>query len=111
MTEEDFAKMTLLDKWIHIADVMSYIQSMDKYVSLRMRYNTNHPEVQRKQEERRVRTDQYDRWRHIKDLYAAHRDELANTFDNERYQECRSILEKVFVSELDDAIREVVSEE
>jgi hypothetical protein len=110
MNEEEFATKDTLQKWQHITQVMNYIIDMDKMVEIRMRYNTNHPEKQRKEEQRNMRIDQYQRWAHIKNLYATHRDELSNTLDNEKFAEFKSILERIFTMEVDDALREIVEE-
>ncbi len=108
MTEEEFAKKSPMEKWAHISSVMEYIVSMDRFVELRSRYNTNHPEEQRQEERRNMRIDQYQRWAHIKNLYAQHRDELANTFEVARYAECKSILERIFTMEVDDALKDIL---
>ena len=108
MTPEEFAVLTTGEKWAHINVVMAYIANMDRAYNMRVRLNPHHPVEHQKQEERNVRLDQFQRWSHVKDLYAAHRDELANTLDNERYQECRSIMERIFTTEVDDALRGIV---
>lgn len=108
MTLEEFALLDTPRKWEHIATVMDYITDMDRGYSLRVRVNPHHPEEQRKEEAKRVRLDQYQRWTHLKDLYASHRDELANTLETERYQSAKSILERIFTAELDDALRDVI---
>lgn len=110
MTLEEFSILDTQFKWIHIKQVMDYISQMDVHYNLRKRYNAHHEEIQRKQEERNLRLDQVQRWGHIKDLYAAHRDELNNTLDNQEFQECKSIIERVFTLELDDALRNVIED-
>ena len=110
MSEDEFAALDTQAKWSHISKTMDYIVSMDRHVSLRDRYQTNKPKDQLKEEKRSMRVDQYQRWSHVKALYACNRDELTNTLDNPAYQECKSILERIFTVELDDALREVIEE-
>jgi len=110
MSEEEFAVLETQGKWIHIEETMQYIANMDKMYNLRTRMNPHHPEDQKRQEQRNLRVDQYERWSHIKNLYATHRDELINTFDNPKFEECKSILERIFTLELDDALRDVIDE-
>jgi hypothetical protein len=119
MTEEEFGLLTLAEKWEHVTSVMDYIIKTDQsYVTaqkgfdMRRRLNPHHPKSQVKQEtklfdqeQRNLRIDQYQRWAHIKNLYAAHRDEMANTLEVEKYAEYKTILEKIFTMELDDALR------
>lgn len=83
---------------------------MDSAYSMRTRLNPHHPKKDKKQEERNLRLDQYQRWSHIKNLYAAHRDEMVNTLDIPQYEECKNILERIFTMELDDALRDVIDE-
>jgi hypothetical protein len=111
MTEEDFAKLNTEGKWQHVKATMDYIQSMDTAYGMRERLNPHHPKAQRSQEKRSMRLDQYQRWMHIKSLYAIHRDEMNNTLDNDKYSEAKGILESIFTNELDDALREVIGEE
>lgn len=111
MSEEDFAKLDARAKWQHIVATMDYIQSMDTAYGMRERLNPHHPEEHRKQEKRSMRLDQYQRWTHVKTLYAINRDELNDTLDNQRFIEAKTILESIFTTELDDAMREVVDEE
>jgi hypothetical protein len=122
MTEEEFGALTLNAKWDHLKKTVDYILQMDsKYsstensFSLRRRYNPHHSPEQieqetelLKQEQRNLRVDQYQRWGHIKNLYGAHRDELVNTLDSPDYEECKSILERVFTMEVDDALRDII---
>lgn len=108
MTSEEFAMLNTYNKWLHIHGVMSYIQNMDKAYEMRRRLNPHHSDSDKKLEERNLRTDQYQRWSHVKDLYATHRDELENTQDDPRFQECKSIIERIFTLELDDALRDVL---
>lgn len=110
MTLEEFSILSTELKWIHISQVMAYIAQMDSAYSLRRRYNHHHSEKDKKQEERNLRIDQVQRWGHIKDLYAVHRDELNDTLGNEDFQKCKSIIERVFTLELDDALRDVIEE-
>lgn len=122
MTEEEFAKLSLAEKWSHVTHVMDYILSMEKNYTLtatgynmRRRLNPHHPkeDVAKedkaiKEQQRNLRIDQYQRWAHIKSLYAVHRDEMVNTLDNDKYSEYKNILENVFTLEFDDALREVI---
>lgn len=110
MTSEEFNKLTLEAKWIHVESVMKYIQQMDSLYSMRRRLNPHHSKEDIKLEDRNVRIEQYQRWSHVKDLYATHRDELANTLDNERFQECKSIMERIFTLELDEALKDIINE-
>lgn len=109
MTLSEFAILSTLEKWMHIQSVMDYIHNMEKRYELRTRY-ANYPSSDSKHEQRVFRVDQYQRWLHVKDLYASHRDELSNTLDNEKFQECKSILERIFTEELDDALRDMMNE-
>src|SRR5271168_330610 len=107
MTREEFSILPLAGKWDHIQSVMDYIIAMDEQYSglarmhaMRRRLNPHHPQKDIDQEikntkelQRNLRVDQYQRWAHIKDLYAEHRDELCNTLENEKYTECKNILE------------------
>ncbi len=108
MSEEEFNRLPLLDKWTHIATTMAYIQEMDGHYDMRRRLNPHHAKEQVKEERRSLRKDQYERWAHLKNLYASNRDELSNTFDNDRFAECRRIIESVFTIEFDDALRDVI---
>jgi hypothetical protein len=124
VTEEEFATLPLQAKWSHLNKTMHYILVMDsQYISkennfsLRRRYNTHHSDEQiaeekgiLKRDQRNLRIDQYQRWRHVKDLYAAHRDEMMNTMGEPEYEESKSILERIFTMELDDALRDVIDE-
>jgi hypothetical protein len=110
MSEEEFAKLTLQAKWNHVRETMSYIQSMENMYDLRSRLNPHHPEKDKKYERLRMRTDQYQRWMHIKCLYAANRDEMANTLDSKEFNSCKEILEKIFTMELDNALRDIISD-
>lgn len=108
MTEEEFANMAASGKWSHIKTMMDYIVRMDSMYTLRKRYNPHHPLGQQKDEERNLRADQYQRWAHLKNLYANHRDELTDTLGVPEYESCKSIIERVFTQELDDALRDVI---
>lgn len=110
MSEEEFAMLTLIGKWSHLKTTMDYIVRIDSVYGLRTRLNPHHPVKQKKEEERNLRLDQYQRWSHVKNLYATHRDELVNTLDNPQFEECKSILERIFTMELDDALRDVIEE-
>jgi hypothetical protein len=111
VTLEEFAKLSVSEKWRHIAGVMDYIQQMDNTYNMRRRYNPHHPPEVVKLEERALRTDQYQRWAHVKDLYASHRDELADTQDNELFRDCKAVLERIFTTEVDDALRGIISDD
>lgn len=122
MTEEEFAKLPLSGKWSHLSSTMDYIVNMDKSYNssnvafaLRRRYNPHHSEDQvehekavLREQQRNLRIDQYQRWAHVKALYSAHRDELANTLDNDKYAEHKNIMEKIFTLEVDDALRTIL---
>jgi hypothetical protein len=122
MDEEQFAKLSLAEKWAHLTQVMGYIIAMDHTYngasttfSMRRRLNPHHPkedvtkeEKAFKEQQRNLRIDQYQRWAHVQSLYAAHRDEMVNTLENDKYAEYKNILENVFTMELDDALREVI---
>lgn len=110
MSEDDFSKLTIEHKWSHIKETMDYIVSMDTAYSMRRRVNPHHPKKQQIEETRTVRQDQYDRWAHVKNLYAAHRDQLANTCENSEFEKCKNILERIFTAELDDALRKTLGE-
>lgn len=112
-------------KWLYIQETMDYILSMDakyndfgKAFSVRRRLNPHHPEsdvaletARFKEEQRKIRVDQHQRWANLKNLYAEHRDELANTCGNPSFEECKSILERIFAEEVDSALRSIVGEE
>ena len=108
MDETEFAALTLSDKWFHLKTIMDYVVKMDSAYSLRVRLNHHHPSNHQKQEERNLRLDQYQRWSHVKNLYAAHRDEMVNTLDSTDFEKCKSILERIFTMELDDVLRDVI---
>lgn len=110
MSEEEFTKLSLLDKWVHLKTTMDYIVKVDSAYSMRVRLNPHHPVKHKKEEERNLRIDQYQRWSHVKNLYAEHRDEMMNTLDSPEFEECKSILERIFTMELDDALRDVIDE-
>jgi hypothetical protein len=110
MTEEEFSALPTSSKWSHIKETMDWIMKMDSAYSLRARYNPHHSKQQQKQERRLLRTDQYQRWFHIKNLYAGHRDELANTLENPEFDNCKTILERIFTTELDEALRSTLDE-
>jgi hypothetical protein len=111
MTEDEFAKLTLADKWSHVAEVMDYILKMDTAYDLRRRFNPHHQEKMVKEERRNLRADQHQRWAHIKGLYSNHRDEMTNTLENEKFAEYKNILETVFTAEVDDALRDIIGDE
>ncbi len=124
MTEEEFTKLSLAEKWVHVTQVMDYILNMEKNYTLtktgfdmRRRLNPHHSKEDvaqetkaLKEQQRNLRIDQYQRWAHIKSLYAVHRDEMVNTLENDKYSEYKNILENVFTLEFDDALREVIDE-
>lgn len=107
---EDFAKLSTEDKWRHIAIGMKSIQSDDTTFSLRRRMNPHHTPQQKREESRAFRISQYSRWSELKDLYAEFRDELSNTQGREQFEECKSILERIFTVELDDALKSTLEE-
>jgi hypothetical protein len=110
MSEEEFAALTTAHKWSHIKETMDYIVKIDTAYSLCKRFNPHHPKEQQIEERRSQRMDQYQRWAHIKNLYAGHRDELSNTQENPGFEECKNILERIFTAELDDALRSMLGE-
>ncbi|CAM6003867.1 unnamed protein product [Sphagnum balticum] len=89
---------------------MDYIVQMDNVYSLRRRLNPHHAEDQKKEETRNLRVDQYQRWSHVKNLYAEHRDEMANALDSQDFEKCKAILERIFTMEVDDALRDILEE-
>jgi hypothetical protein len=124
MTEQEFALAPIGIKWSHLKRTMDYIATMDALCidkqssyDMRRRYNPQHStefvkleEKALKNETRKLRIDQAQRWQHVKALYCAHRDELANTLDTEVYAECRSIMERIFTTEVDDALRNILED-
>jgi len=110
MSEEEFSTLTPEHKWSHIKETMDYIVKMDSMYSMRKRFNPHHPQEQQREETRVVRADQYQRWSHIKALYSVHRDELSNTMENEDFEKCKSILERIFTTEVDEALRNIIGE-
>jgi len=124
MTEEEFSTLPTAAKWEHVRTTMNYITNMDaRYENikdsydLRRRLNPHHSdeyvkleEKEIKHKQRNLRIDQYQRWTHVKNLYAAHRDEMVNTFENPLYEECKSVLERIFTMEVDDALRNVLED-
>ena len=110
MSEEEFATLDTQSKWYHIEQTMLYIMSMDKAVEHKMGTNAYGMDQKKRDQIRSMRLDQYQRWSHVKNLYAVHRDELVNTLENTRFEECKSILERIFTNELDDALRDVIDE-
>ena len=107
MTNEEFALLPLDQKWAHISDTMLHIQHMEVMYGLRRRFNPHHPDKHVEEEKIRMRMIQHEKWSYIKDLYAAHRDELANTLGSKPYEQCKDILEKIFTIEVDDALRNI----
>lgn len=110
MSDEEFAELSLERKWSHIHTVMTYIQNMENVYEMRRRLNPHHPKKTVKEESRNLRVDQYQRYSHIKDLYAQHRDEMVNTLESKVFAEAKNILEQVFTMELDDALHTVLDE-
>jgi len=108
MTEDDFAKLSLEKKWEHLTSTMNYIVKMDSAYEMRRRLNPHHPEEHKKEETRNFRINQYQMWSNVKDLYAAHRDEMINTMSNEEYEKSKNILERIFTMELDAALHDVL---
>ena len=111
MTEEEFSALSTYLKWQHLSTTMQYIVNMDSAYSMRVRLNPHHPDKDKKQEQRDMRVEQYQRWQHVKALYSMHRDELANTLENEEFAENKSIFERIFSNEVDDALRSIIGEE
>jgi hypothetical protein len=91
---------------------MHYITAVDASVGARdIPRLISATDKERSAETRKIRVEQLTRWEHIRSLYATHRDELNDTFNNPAFNDCKAILERVFTNELDDALREVVGEE
>lgn len=107
---EKFALYKTEEKWDSICTRMRVIQQEETNFSLRRRLNPQHADKVVREETRRFRTIQYQKWCEVKDLYAEHRDEMANTCNNARYAECKDILERIFTMELDEALRETLEE-
>jgi hypothetical protein len=84
---------------------MKAIQQADTAYSMRRRLNPHHPPEQMRDEAIAFRTSQWAKWSDLKDLYAENRDEMSNTLENKSFIECKSIFEKIFTVELDDALR------
>jgi hypothetical protein len=80
---------------------------LDK-IDIRSHFNVMKPEKQRIEARRNMRLDQYQRWMHVKDLYAEHRDELSDTLGEPRFEQAKVIIEGVFTMEVDDALRDVI---
>ena len=111
MNEEEFSKLDLSAKWAHISTTMDYIVRMDDVYSMRRRLNPHHPEKYVKEEQRNLRLDQVQRWRHVMTLYSINRNEMANTLENDKYAECRTIIERVFTQEVDDALHNIINDD
>ena len=94
--------------WSQISALMSKIESMEKVYNLRRRFNPHHPEEQAREESAIMRREQYAAWMKVKDIYAEHRDLLSDTLDNENFTQCKAILENIFASDLDEALRKVI---
>jgi hypothetical protein len=116
MDEADFAKLDLAGKWTHVGIIMNYITTMDQQYD-RLQPSAGVSEAytklldkEDKHRQRNIRIDQAQRLAHVKNLYAANRDEMVNTLDNEKWAEYKSILEQVFTAELDDALRDVLED-
>lgn len=110
MTSEAFAAKNTVGKWEWIHQSMAAIASAESAFSMRRRLNPHHPLEQAREETRAFRLEQYQKWCEIKDLYAQHRDEMANTFESVNYQRCKNILERIFTDELDEALRQTLEE-
>lgn len=108
--QRDFASYKTEEKWDSLATRMRNIQQAETAYSLRRRLNPHHPPADARKEAHAFRTEQYKLWCEVKDLYAEHRDELANTCDRSQYKECRDILERIFTNELDEALRQTLEE-
>ncbi len=111
MTEEEFTALSIDKKWLHLKVTMDYITRMDSNYSLRRRMNPHHPKEQQIQEQRSLRVDQYQRWAHLKNLYGAHRNELSDTLGSSEFEECKSIIERIFTVEVDDALRDIIGDD
>jgi len=107
---KEFASYSTEEKWDSIHTRMRVIAQEETAYSLRRRLNPHHPLVQQRAEAKAFRHQQWEKWCEIKDLYAEHRDELANTQGRSQYTECRDILERIFTNELDEALRQTLEE-
>jgi hypothetical protein len=83
MSETDFAGFDTLEKWCHLSRLIH----MKKY---------------------RNDVESIGHWDNIKELYAAHRDELANTYG---WAEHKALLEGIFTDEIDQALRAIFEQE
>jgi exonuclease VII large subunit len=110
MTLEEFSNLNTIQKWHHIKAVMDYIEQTELHYSLRRRLNPHHPKAHVDEERIALRKDQYERWAHLKDLYASCRDELSNTQGYADFENCKNILERIFTNELDEALRDVIEQ-
>lgn len=89
---------------------MALIQDMERGYAIRRRLNPHHPSEQVEEETRRMRTEQYIRWLHVKELYIANRDELSNTSDEGAFITAKSILERILAQDFDAELRKVIEE-
>lgn len=106
--EKYFGDLSLQDKWVWIKQQMDFISKQEIAFNMRRRFNPHHSPEQAKGETITYRMTQYEKWCEIKDLYAFHRDELANTLENESFEEYKHILERIFTQDLDNALRQTL---
>ncbi len=106
-SDEVFTTLHVHAKWKIICAEMDYIAKAEEMFQLRRRLNPHHPIDDVRRETASFRVMQYDRWCKVKDLYAQCRDELADTCGDPKFEECKSLLERIFTDELDVALREV----
>ncbi len=65
------------DVWETICKMLDRAAYLDKYIDLRSRYNTNHPEEDRAAEELAARKDQAANWFYAKRTFIEYRDILS----------------------------------
>ena len=100
MTEEQFKLLPTREKWLHVEKCLNYIKMLDSMLrpTASKDIAIDWP----------MRKDQYERWTHVKNLYALNRDEMSNTLEEDRFSFCKNVLEQVFTYELDEAIRKTI---
>lgn len=97
MTENQFKELSLNHKWHHLYTLMSWIVYTEKSVI---------PEnIENKEYWISTRVE---RWTHVKNLYAANRDELTDTLNDANYEKIRRILEDAFTVELDLELKKIL---
>jgi hypothetical protein len=110
MTLDEFNKLTLSQKWLHVKLIMDYILGVENLFTAERVLTPHHLPSQAVEERRRLRLEQYQRWEHVKTLYSVNRDEMVDTLDIDEYSSCKDILERVINMEVDDALRGIIGE-